>query len=921
MTATKLDQFGGMLPAWDDHLLPAGQAASSVNAYLFSGALIGWRAPKLLRNLLNSSAKMVFRVPTVTSAVALSYLVGVANANEGDTVKLGEETYRITAAVSLPYDVLLGGSASATLANLFLAFTLTGTLGVTYGTGTCVNTAINIATSAQTTNNFGAGVVPVLQMNAPDTGAAFNVTVVAESTGHARLAWVSGLGALSYTTTFSGGVNATFDSTITSLAATWLEFLDPDTNVMRSPTVNDQFGRYYFASPSLPPEYNTTPRIQAGQPPFQLGVPPPGCNPGVTPTGGGNVALLGFNTSSTGNSYAPGSNVLILTQVNPSGAMNLNDISMMPAATNPVALFAGVVYADNNGQPGALLNTGAIVQGCVSGTAVVSSFVNPTGLLINTPYWIGIIMDSNVAIQQATNVIGSFEIASNTFGNGPPQAAPGMSGGIPQLQIWGDLTTSSVLEARAYVYTWVSAYQEEGPPSPPTIVTGWTNAAWTIDLFTPTTDDQGVIRNLQFARVYRTVPGTNGQTVFYWVCDVNLSSGAVVQSNNIQGSGDGQGNVVAVTGGIVDTMDSSVIALNTQLPSSLWFPPPEGLQGILSMPNGIAVGFKANEVWFSEAYLPHAWPPGYVLTTEFPVVGIGINGQSAIICTAKTPYIATGVNPASMSLTKIEFPEPCISRGSVLSTDNGVYYCSPNGLILVKQDGTATNTTELWITRERWRSLTPSKNVRAVMLVSSYFAFGSTAGADVSVAQKGFTIELSQDNASFTIWPQPGGHRLGFNGLTAPGLFNVDNVLIDSWTGTGLLVQNGSVYYYDFADAAPTITPYTWRSKKFQQTTKRNFEVVKIYFSVPPGTPAQNAVRNQSATLDASWNALTPGQYGILRVFADDVLVTTREIRTSAELLRILSGFKADTWQFEVTSIMNISNIQVATSVKDLATV
>ncbi|HXO47874.1 MAG TPA: hypothetical protein VN897_11410, partial [Mycobacterium sp.] len=85
-------------------------------------------------------------------------------------------------------------------------------------------------------------------------------------------------------------------------------------------------------------------------------------------------------------------------------------------------------------------------------------------------------------------------------------------------------------------------------------------------------------------------------------------------------------------------------------------------------------------------------------------------------------------------------------------------------------------------------------------------------------------------------------------------------------------------------------------------------------------------------TDDPSWNALAAGQYGIIRVFAgyatdqvsDDTnpplnLVTTREIRTPQELMRILSGFKAETWQFEITARVPISNVQVATSVKALA--
>ena len=63
MSALKLDKYGGQLPAWDSRLLPDGQADYSLNCYLFSGALTGWRQPKLLRTLRNSAAQFVYRIP------------------------------------------------------------------------------------------------------------------------------------------------------------------------------------------------------------------------------------------------------------------------------------------------------------------------------------------------------------------------------------------------------------------------------------------------------------------------------------------------------------------------------------------------------------------------------------------------------------------------------------------------------------------------------------------------------------------------------------------------------------------------------------------------------------------------------------------------------------------------------------------
>jgi hypothetical protein len=899
LSVLKIEQMGGQLPAWNDHLLPAGQASFCQNAYLFSGALTGWREPKLLRTLTNSAARFVYRVPTTTQATASAILAFLANANANDKVKVGEELYTFKAVVVNEYEVLLGGTATISASNLFKALTLTGTAGVEYGLGTVANPVVSTTATDNTLGSydFGAGAKPVITLKAPTFGAAFNVTVVTESTSNVRLIWLYDLNLTHTTTTFQGGTNQTFDNEITG-AAKWLEFVDPDTNVMRSPVVDDKFGRYYFAGPSVPPTYNTYDRIQADQSAWYLGVPAPGCAMGVNVTGGGNLEQLGLVNSTSSNIDNIGSNYLFLAPITPSGAMTLNSVSFMAESTSATIELFCVLYSDDGGKPSELLNFGTGVVGTTAGSELIDTFTNPTGLLVDVKYWIGFMTNEAVAILKANDTGTTGVKHTATFSNGAPLFAPTMTTGQPDWNMWADLTTESLIEPRAYVYTWITAYDEEGPPSPPTIVNGWSNGVWALTLFTPPPDNMGVTRNITKTRIYRTVPSTTGQTTYFFVADVPV-----------------------LTETYSDTIDDATVALNTILPSTLWTPPPEGLQGIMSMPNGMAVGFRGNEIWFAEPYRPHAWPSAYTLTTEFPIVGIGVTGQSVVACTSATPYVASGVNPSSMSLTKALSPEPCVSRGSIVSTDQGVYYCSPNGLIKVDQNGTTGNTTELWITRERWRELTPDKFIRAIPLSSSYFAFATVDNTDHTLAQDGFTIELGSDSSSFTIWPQPGGHRIGFNNLSAPRGADIYNVQVDPWTGIGLLIQDNAVYYYDFSDDAPTIQPYTWRSKLYQQTFKKNYEAIKVYFSVPPGSPAQNSKRKVSPFNDPSWAILDADRYGIIRVYADDALVTVREIRSNGELLRIVSGFKADTWQFEIEGRVLISNVQIATSVKELANV
>lgn len=918
MPALKLEQFGGELPAWDPHLLPTGQAQYTQNTYVFGGGLTGWRAPKVLRALQNSAAKFAYRVPTVSQAAAQGFVVFSAQPNSGDTLTVGEQTYRFVNVLSQPNDILIGANSGVTATNTLDAITCdqgnNTNQGIQYGQNTCPNAYVSLTAGVNfvASATINATSYPYVYLQAPDIGAAFNLQVFSSTGG--RVLCLGQLNALTpVVTTFTGGQNATFNSSITG-PSTWLEFLDPYTTVMKSQVVDDQFQRYYFAQTAVQPQYNTQARIQAGLPPFLLGVPPPGCAPEVTVTGGGNSGTFG-TTTTDGNTDTLLANQIYVRKLTTTGVIQIQDVQWMPQTTDPNVHWAAVLYQDNGtgNQPGAILNVGAIEVGITAGTLALSAFTNPSGLLANDVYWVGIFLDTQENIAEGMSAVpagGQIVTWSQPFGNGPSANAPTTPNSVPtDFYMYADYQTEDVQAARAYVYTWVSAYGEEGAPSPPTLANGWSNGIWTIQLFQPPLLDQGTNRNLTRLRIYRTVAGQSGATVYFFVAEVPITQGSYVDSS----------------------LDS-VVALNIQLPSTNWFPPPEGLQSIQAMPNGMTVGFKGNEVWFSDPYIPHGWPPGYVLTTDFPIIGLGIWGTSVVVCTASKPYILTGSSPQTMASMRLESAQPCLSRGSILSdANNGVFYMSPNGLILVNPGTfTAVNTTELWITREQWQQITPQQYTFAIAMCSCYFCLGTTDGGlfpTLASAQQGFAIELDQDNMSFTIWPQPGGHRVGFNRLGSQTGAGIDNAFLDPWTGIGLLISGGNIYQYDFTDPAPTIQPYTWRSKIYQQNAKKDYSAMKCFFLVPPGTPPQNAVPNTAPTLDPSWNTLNIGQYGIVRVFADIAgngsftLVTTREIVTSGGLMRILSGFKAEQWYWELTARVNISNLQVATSAKELANV
>jgi hypothetical protein len=253
----------------------------------------------------------------------------------------------------------------------------------------------------------------------------------------------------------------------------------------------------------------------------------------------------------------------------------------------------------------------------------------------------------------------------------------------------------------------------------------------------------------------------------------------------------------------------------------------------------------------------------------------------------------------------------------------------------VTSGNVSTNTTELWITREKWAQLAPQEYTRAIPLSGTYFGFGSVSPPSVtpvddSVAQIGFNIELNTDNTSFSIWPEPGGHRVGFNEMTAPYSADIQNILVDPWTSFGLMIQNGNVYWWDFEDPLPTMQAYDWSSKVYQDNVKKSYEAFKVWFTVPPGTLALGK-RNVAPTNDPSWDTLAANQYLIVKVWADVqqkgantgqfTLICAREIQRSGELMRLPDGFKAECFYVELMGRVVVSNLQIATSVKELGNV
>lgn len=469
---------------------------------------------------------------------------------------------------------------------------------------------------------------------------------------------------------------------------------------------------------------------------------------------------------------------------------------------------------------------------------------------------------------------------------------PGFLLGIPQpplpvLNIVGGV--SATQRSTAYVLTYVSAYGEEGPPSDPVLGTGKVDASWDLTWAAADPADLGIDRNLTHTRIYRTVTALDGTTTYFFVTELPIA-----------------------TLSYSDTATDAAVSLNELLSSTTWSGPPDDMVGIISLSNGMLAGFRENEVWFCEPYRPHAWPAQYTITTEFPVVGLGVMGQTLVVLTQGFIHTATGISPSNISIVKLAGILPCTSRGSILSAPEGVYFSSPSGLILVSGAGVINVTKEL-VRKDKWLEYAQTSTLRAVRLNNAYYAFGSARFGvfDVDAFDNDAFTQEDFSGARAGILLDPTSTAVAFNILSSED--PIVNVMTDAWSGEVFIIRDGETQWIDIGDTQAVRDPYIWKSKVFQAEDKKNFVAQKVYFNIPSWAPALNPTPNSDLV-----QTLAADQWGLVRCYADGRLVHTRELRESGEQMRLPSGFKADYWQWEIEARVEIKSFQAASSTDQL---
>ena len=416
----------------------------------------------------------------------------------------------------------------------------------------------------------------------------------------------------------------------------------------------------------------------------------------------------------------------------------------------------------------------------------------------------------------------------------PATAPPATVSGDPDNE-------TDVALSVAYVVTYVTSWGEESAPSGPTEVVSYKEGQ-TVNLTSIPVAPEGNY-NVTFKRLYRSNSGSKG-TAYQFVTGIGLGTTSYADSKkSIE-----LGETVATWG---------------------WSEPPNDMKGLKLLANGFAIGFLGNTLYPSEPFALYAYPEAYQISTEYPIVGIGVFGQSAFIGTKGIPYVLTGSDPSTLSMTKLEANQACVSKRSIVSMNGGVVYASPDGLFLVNSGGITPLTMSI-ISRDDWQTYKPD-SIHAYEIDGRYIAFydnGTTQGSVI--------FNLYGETPSFstsTVYATAGfSDRLRDALYLAIGTANNSTNTIARWD-----------------DGASNLT-FSWKSKKFR---------------------APRPICPSIAKIEATGYPVT------FKMYADNVLQFTKTV-SSKNSFRIPAGFKAQTFEFEFEATTQIDRFNIAEKVNEL---
>ena len=338
-------------------------------------------------------------------------------------------------------------------------------------------------------------------------------------------------------------------------------------------------------------------------------------------------------------------------------------------------------------------------------------------------------------------VLSQTEVLEDSNGADPANTPPARSGfrlGIPApgsaptTTKSGTASTTQTPNDVSYVYTFVSSFGEEGPPSAASTIIELTDTE-TVVVDVPSVPTSGAFtdnRNFNAGakkRLYRSNTGSTN-TTFQFVAETDYTNTT-----------------------ITDNKDAD--ELGEVLPSSDWIGPPDDdtslypdgpMINLIPLAQGVMAGFTGKRFCLSEPFLPHAWPISYRITLEEDIIAIASTANGVAALTNGQPYFITGTDPSAMVSVRIDFAQACVNRSSVVDMGEYVLYAGPDGLCAV-QSASGSVVTKGLISVSQWNSDFFPTQIKAFYHEGTYVAFYQDGSTNA-----GWIYDPRSENATLT---------------------------------------------------------------------------------------------------------------------------------------------------------------------------
>jgi len=331
--------------------------------------------------------------------------------------------------------------------------------------------------------------------------------------------------------------------------------------------------------------------------------------------------------------------------------------------------------------------------------------------------------------------------------------------------------------------------------------------------------------------------------------------------------------------------DFNVASLLNALATDDYDPPPAGLRGLIEYNNNILVGFAGNELYFSEPGQYHAWPRVYKKEIPYNIVGLAVFSGYLLVATESYPYLVAGSDPVVLSLTRVDARYPCLNKRSIANMGFGVMYATHDGLALYSTTTGPQLATRLLYNSDTWNADLDPTTLIGTAYKDTYLAWHSTGGISFERDDRvgGFFVDLVTAEQPEATWYDPLTNKLYY--------------------ATG---ADGDVYLWD--DLTQPAQPFEWKSKIITTPNPINIGAAQVDADYAATSPIWDNLTDTWNTSTVQWD----NDGGItFKLWVDGDLVLTQEL-DSRQVFRLPRGYRSDTFEIGVEGSVRLKTVRIA---------